>query len=225
MGDPCNHARTYTHPDVLTIGVRDGWADPETDPTRINWPERQAAAAIWFELDEDGLPINPGEDTDVYHGRNEMGHWGEKKAADALVTVIGPDGHRRILMVERRDKHGWAIPGGMVEVEDGESALDAAIRELAEEAGLHLPGASWTVTPPRYVSDPRASRRAWNVTVLCTTHLGAVDRFPEIAAGSDARRAAWIPADDYATLTAHLAAVYGRKVFRAHVDMLKHALA
>jgi len=27
--------RTYTHPDVFTIGVRDGWADPETDPTRI----------------------------------------------------------------------------------------------------------------------------------------------------------------------------------------------
>jgi hypothetical protein len=40
--------RTYTHPDVLTIGVRDGWADPQTDPTRIDWAARQATAAIPF---------------------------------------------------------------------------------------------------------------------------------------------------------------------------------
>jgi len=33
---------------VFTIGVNAGWADPETDPTRIDWPARQATAAIPF---------------------------------------------------------------------------------------------------------------------------------------------------------------------------------
>ena len=36
----------FTHPDVLTKGVAEGWADPETDPTKIDWTARQAAAVI-----------------------------------------------------------------------------------------------------------------------------------------------------------------------------------
>lgn len=42
---------TYTHPNVLSAGVTAGWADPETDPTRIDWPARQRAAAIWFDVE------------------------------------------------------------------------------------------------------------------------------------------------------------------------------
>src|ERR1039458_2597656 len=38
--------RTYTHPDVFTLGVREGWAEAETAPAPIGWPARQAAAAI-----------------------------------------------------------------------------------------------------------------------------------------------------------------------------------
>ena len=88
--------RTYTHPDVLTVGVRDGWADPETDPTRIEWPTRQASAAIAFEV-VDGRPVNPVERTAVRYGRNELGHWGEALAADALVSVTDLDGCRWIV--------------------------------------------------------------------------------------------------------------------------------
>ncbi|MFG1997704.1 NUDIX domain-containing protein [Spirillospora sp. NPDC048911] len=214
-------AVTYTHPDVFTIGVRDGWADPETDPTRIDWAPRQAAAAIPFEV-IDGRPVNPCGPTGVRHGRNELGHWGEALAADALVSALDYEGRRWIVMVERDDGHGWALPGG--HVDPGESALEAAIRELAEETGLTVPGASWQSGRPRYVPDPRASDEAWMVTVLCTAHLGTLVRFPDVTGADDAARAAWIRADSYDTLTARLTETYGGAVFAAHVGMLRTAL-
>ncbi len=90
--------RIYTHPDVLTLGVRQGWAEPETDPARIDWPARQAAAAIPFQV-TGGRPVNPCEVTGVRHGRNEMGRWGENLMADALVTVPDP----------RASDEAWAV--------------------------------------------------------------------------------------------------------------------
>lgn len=215
--------RTYTHPDVLTIGVRDGWADPETDPTRIDWPARQAAAAIPFEV-TDGRPVNPFGPTRIRYGRNQLGHWGEALAADALVSATNQTG-RQIVMVERDDGHGWALPGGHVDVDAGETPIEAAIRELAEETGLQLGGWRWQAQPPRYVPDPRASDEAWMVTVLCTAHLGHVHgRLPDVVGGDDAARAAWIRADTYEMLATVLADVYNGQVFAAHVDMLQHSL-
>lgn len=215
--------RTYTHPDVFTKGVREGWADPETDPTRIDWTARQASAAIPFEV-IDGRPVNPCEKTAVRYGRNELGHWGEALAADALVSVSDSSGGRWIVMVERADGHGWALPGGHVDL--GEAVTAAAARELEEETGLALPASRFTATPPRYVPDPRASDEAWMVTVLCTTHLGTVEHadFPPVAGADDARRAEWVPASSYRTLISALTEIYGGRVFPAHVDMLSTRL-
>ncbi|MES9606161.1 NUDIX domain-containing protein [Actinomadura sp. NPDC000929] len=215
--------RTYTHSDVLTIGVRDGWADPETDPTRIDWRARQASAAIPFAV-VDGRPVNPCEKTAVRYGRNELGHWGEALAADALVSLSDPTGRRWILMVERADGHGWALPGG--HVDPGEHPTAAAARELEEETGLALPASYFTATAPRYVPDPRASDEAWMVTVLSTVHLGRFDRldFPRVVGADDARRAEWVPASSYNVLVAVLTEVYGGQVFPAHVGMLRTML-
>jgi ADP-ribose pyrophosphatase len=221
--------RTYTHPDVFTLGVAEGWAEAETDPTRIDWLARQAAAAIPFEV-TGGRPVNPCETTAIRYGRNEMGRWGEMLMADALVTVtLPPFGARYLLMVERDDGYGWAVPGG--HVEPGETGLHAAVRELAEETGLALFGGETFLTlsafralAPRYVPDPRASDEAWAVTIPVHIDLGTRDTLPAVTGGDDARRAEWVPADSYGYLTDALETRYGGSVFAAHVDMLRQFL-
>ena len=219
--------RTYTHPDVFTLGVEQGWAEAETDPTRIDWPTRQAAAAIPFKV-VDGRPVNPCAVTGVRYGRNEMGYWGETAMADALVTVTYL-GIRYLLMVERGDGYGWAVPGG--HVEPGETGLHAAVRELAEETGLALFGQdnprmleTFHEMAPRYVPDPRASDEAWAVTVPVHVDLGQLAGLPFVAGGDDARRADWIRADTYEHLMASLSERYGGRVFAAHTDMLREFL-
>lgn len=69
---PTDEGVTYTHAGVLDVGVREGWADPETDPTRIDWAPRQAAAAIPFRV-VDNRPVNPCEQTPIRWGRGELG--------------------------------------------------------------------------------------------------------------------------------------------------------
>jgi ADP-ribose pyrophosphatase YjhB (NUDIX family) len=216
--------QTYTHPDVLTIGVTEGWADPETDPTRIDWVTRQADAVIAFPV-VDGRPVNPCEHTAVRYGRNEFGHWGEARAADALVTAYDRTGCRWIVLVERRDGHGWALPGG--HIEPGETPAEAAVRELREETGLHVPhNVVGDDTDPRYVPDPRASDEAWMVTVLITIAMGVFDTpwdFPQPVAGDDAVDARWIPAHTYHALVANLDTLTGGRLFPAHTAMLAEA--
>lgn len=216
-------AREYTHPDVFTIGVEQGWADPETDPSRIDWPPRQRAAVIPFEV-VDGRPVNPCQSTGIRYGRNELGHWGEKIAADTLVTVDDQKGRTWLLMVERDDGHGWAVPGGMVD--EGETPAAAAIRELGEETGLDGRGWAWRETNPRYVPDPRASDESWIVTVPTYCDLGSLPSgdWPQPVGGDDAARAAWILADSYAALEGFLASEYQGRVFAAHQPMLRELL-
>jgi len=205
---------------VFTAGVAEGWAEAETDPTRIDWAERQARAAIPFKV-VDGRPVNPCEKTAVRYGRNDMGFWGENLMADALVTCTF-GGYRYLLMVERADGYGWAAPGG--HVEPGEAGAAAALRELEEETGLAVPDDAVRVLPARYVPDPRSSDEAWAVTVPVDVDRGAVAGLPDVTGGDDARRAGWIPARDYRGLDEVLRLFLGARVFPAHVPMLAEFL-
>ncbi|PZG13004.1 NUDIX hydrolase [Micromonospora craterilacus] len=193
------------------------------DPTAINWAERQAAALIPFDV-VSGRPVSPGPTTGIRHGRNRVGHWGEQPCADAFVTAATSDGVRWLLMVERRDGLGWALPGGYMD--EGETPLDAARRELLEETTLEVTASYWTTGEPRWVPDPRASDEAWMVTVVSRAHLGAYPpgRLPPIVGSDDARRAAWIRANTYDALTAHLDGTFRGVVFPAHRDLLKTEL-
>lgn len=214
--------RTYTHPGVFTLGVAEGWAEAETDPTRIDWSERQARAAIPFEV-VNGRPVNPCEKTGIRHGRNEFGFWGEQLMADALVTVA-VDGQRYLLMIERGDGYGFAVPGG--KVEPGETALHAGLRELAEETGLAVTDLYWVgEMSPRYVPDPRASDEAWAVTVPVRVDMGNANVLPLVQGADDADRAVWVAADDYADLNADLALLGNAGLFAAHAGMLAEFLA
>ncbi len=212
--------RTYTHADVLTLGVREGWADPETDPARIDWPARQAAAAIPFRV-TGGRPVNPAAKTGIRHGRNQLGRWGENLMADALVTVACAR-YRYLLLVERGDGLGWAVPGGSVE--PGETGVQAAVRELAEETGLAVPAGLCQLRQSRYVPDPRASDEAWAVTIAVSIDLGCAGEVPFVAGADDARQAQWVRAGTYEDLAATLDQVYGGRVFAAHAGMLREFL-
>ena len=215
-------SRTYTHPDVLALGVREGWAEPETDPAHIDWAARQAAAAIPFQV-IGGRPVNPCEVTGIRHGRNELGRWGENLMADALVTVTC--GHYRyLLMVERGDGYGWAVPGGAAE--PGETPVAAALRELAEETRLTAAPEAVRAGEPVYVPDPRASDEAWAVTVPVIIDLGGrLLGLPYVEGSDDAVRAEWVRAGSWEDLVATLADVYGGQVFAAHAGLLRHFLA
>ena len=57
-------------------------------------------------------------------------------AADIIIELVDQPG-RPILLIERKNPpHGWAIPGGFVDV--GESLEQAAVREAQEEVSLKV---------------------------------------------------------------------------------------
>ena len=57
-------------------------------------------------------------------------------AVDTIIEMVDRPG-RPIVLIERRNPpHGWAIPGGFVDV--GETLEAAAVREAREETSLHV---------------------------------------------------------------------------------------
>ncbi|MFJ9339864.1 NUDIX domain-containing protein [Streptomyces sp. NPDC101733] len=57
----------------------------------------------------------------------------------AGAAALFRDAEGRVLLVEPNYREGWALPGGTIESDLGESPRTAARRESAEEIGLDLP--------------------------------------------------------------------------------------
>jgi len=79
----------------------------------------------------------------------------------------GPEG---ILLVQNRRRDGsldWSPPGGVIEVDDGESLADGLTREVWEETGLHV--TEWA--GPIYRVEAVAPEAGWHLRA--EVHLAA----------------------------------------------------
>lgn len=131
--------------------------------------------------------------------------------ADAVVVQSG-----HVLLVERAAQPGkelWALPGG--HIDPGETALEAAIRELYEEAGLDMPkGAMLGRLRERRVFDhPERSEKGWVRTEAFVFDLQDRAKLEKVKSGSDAATARWVPITEITPDT----------LFEDHFDII-HAL-
>ena len=99
-------------------------------------------------------------------------------AADVIIELLDEPGSPIVLIERRNPPHGWALPGGFVEV--GENLERAAIREAEEETGLNV---RLKVLLGVY-SDPARDPRAHTVTAV---YIGEAHGRPK--GGDDAARA------------------------------------
>jgi 8-oxo-dGTP pyrophosphatase MutT (NUDIX family) len=66
-------------------------------------------------------------------------------------NVIIVNDHDEVLMIRRTDNGNWAVPGGSMDL--GESIVEAAVREAAEETGItcEITGLVGIYSSPRHV--------------------------------------------------------------------------
>ena len=209
-------------------------SDPELrsdDPRAIDWARRQSHSVVWFTV-YDGLPFHPRPHANLLPGRGGLKHWGEAVCSDAIVFATHPEtGVRHLLLIERGDGHGWALPGGGLDA--GEVSYEGCVRELAEETGLALDIEDVSrMLPPRVVDDPRAGQHAWMVTFPGVIHLPTgpfptgpfpTGPFPTVTGQDDATDAVWVPAESFDALDDYLHEI-GSGIFAAHVDLLREVL-
>ncbi|WP_405718378.1 NUDIX domain-containing protein [Streptomyces sp. NBC_00046] len=93
----------------------------------------------------------------------------------AAAATVFRDDRGRVLLVEPNYRDGWALPGGTVESDDGESPRQAARRETAEEIGLDLaPGRLLAVDWARGPRRPPIAAYLYDGGVLDEARLKAI---------------------------------------------------
>lgn len=110
-----------------------------------------------------------------------------------VVLFTRQDGELLVLAVERGKepfRAALALPGGFVV--PGESAVDAAVRELAEETGVEVERKR--LRRFGYYAEPGRDPRGCVVSVAFHGYVAGV---PEVVGGSDACTAKWLPVADF----------------------------
>jgi len=99
----------------------------------------------------------------------------------------------RLLLVRRCDDGSWELPGGRVDV--GESAVEAAVRETAEEAGVQVvvTGLAGLFSDPGHVvRSPTGEVRQQFVLLFRARAVGGTPRGDQ----HETCDAAWVPVAD-----------------------------
>lgn len=202
----------FTAESVLTTGVAQGWADPES-PKDVNFSSRPSFEGELKFDDQTGRPLNPKGRQGI-QGRGELGKWGVNNAADPIVIAVDNAGARKILLIRRKDTQEWALPGGMVD--PGENVSLTAKRELKEEAGIDLSDIPATVVAQGYVDDPRNTDNAWMETVASVM---VINHIPEPKAGDDAEDSKWFDLENIEALKEATDGLYA-----SHDELIQKAL-
>jgi bifunctional NMN adenylyltransferase/nudix hydrolase len=109
-------------------------------------------------------------------------------------AVVVQSGH--ILLVKRGDMPGkglWALPGGFLNQE--ETMLDGAIRELKEETKIKvpLPVLTGSIKDSKTFDAPNRSQRGRTITQAFYIDLGFAEALPKVKGSDDAEKAFWVP--------------------------------
>ncbi|MCS0600016.1 NUDIX hydrolase [Streptomyces sp. LP11] len=126
----------------------------------------------------------------------------------AGAAALFRDTEGRVLLVEPNYREGWALPGGTIESDDGETPRQGARRETLEEIGLDRePGRLLAVDWVRGDGRPPLVAYLYDGGVLTDADLAAIKLQEE-------ELLSWrlVPRED---LTAHLPGALGRRVLAA----------
>jgi bifunctional NMN adenylyltransferase/nudix hydrolase len=112
-------------------------------------------------------------------------------------AVVVQSGH--ILLVKRGDMPGkglWALPGGFLN--QGETMLDGAIRELKEETKIKVPVPvlKGSIKDSKTFDAPHRSQRGRTITQAFYIDLGFDERLPKVKGSDDAEKAFWVPLNE-----------------------------
>lgn len=120
-------------------------------------------------------------------------HWGLAGAAGLLVIRFGADGSPQAAILQHRAPWShqggtWAVPGGALV--PGETPVEGALREAAEEAGI----ASESV---EVLHCEVLDHGTWRYTTVVGRESGRIDPRPTDA---ESLAVTWVPVADVATL-------------------------
>lgn len=125
---------------------------------------------------------------------------GPNYTADAVIIHIAT---QSILLILRKDRQEWALPGGFVD--PGETPLVAARREAFEET--HVTVEDGALVYQGVVDDPRNNEVAWIET---SAFLFTPEQLLAVESGDDAEAASWKKLDELPPLYASHAHIVAR---------------